>query len=131
MIALDTNVLIRYLVRDDAQQAEVAAEFLEKLPADRPGYVSTPVITELEWVLRKGYGFEQSAIRTAITKLLEVPNLVFDAEDAVRMAAENRSGDFVDRLVHFIGQSAGCERTVTFDRKFARLPGVELLKSGA
>lgn len=129
MIALDTNVLIRYLVREDAEQAEVAAEFLEKLSAERPGYVSTPVVTELEWVLRKGYGFERTAIRTAITKLLEVPNLVFDAEDAVRLAAESRRGNFVDRLVHFIGEAAGCERTVTFDRNFARLPGVELLKS--
>ncbi len=129
MIALDTNVLIRYLVRDDAKQADVAAEFLQKLSAERPGYVSTPVVTELEWVLRKGYGLEATAIRTAITKLLEVPNLVFDAEDAVRRAAENRRGDFVDRLIHFIGEAAGCERTVTFDRNFARLSGVERLES--
>lgn len=74
------------------------------------------------------YGFEPNVIRAAITKLLEVPNLVFDAEDAVRLAAENNRGDFVDRLIHFIGKAAGCEGTVTFDRNFARLPGVERLK---
>lgn len=129
MIAIDTNVLVRYLVRDNAKQADVAAKFLQKLSAERPGYVSTPVVTELEWVLRKGYGLEPSAIRTAITKLLEVPNLVFDADDAVRLAAESRRGDFVDCLIHFIGDAAGCERTVTFDRNFARLSGVDLLKS--
>lgn len=129
MIALDTNVLVRYLVRDDAEQADIAAGFLEKLSAERPGYVSAPVVTELEWLLRKGYRLEPTAIRTAITKLLEVPNLVFESEDAVRLAAGNRRGDFVDRLVHFLGEAAGCEKTVTFDRNFARLPGVELLKS--
>ena len=128
MIALDTNILIRYLVRDDAEQANVAAVFLEKLSAERPGYVSAPVVAELEWVLRKGYGFEPAVIRGAITKLLEVPNLVFETEDAVRLAAQNNRGDFVDRLIHFIGETAGCDRTVTFDRNFARLPGVKLLK---
>ena len=72
---------------------------------------------------------EPGAIRTAIIKLLEVPNLVFEAEDAVRLAAGNQHGDFVDRLVHFIGEAAGCDRTVTFDRNFARLQGAELFKS--
>ena len=128
MIALDTNVLVRYLVCDDAEQAGVAAGFLEKLSAERLGYVSTPVVTELEWVFRKGYGLEPMAIRAAITKLLEVPNLVLESEDAVRLAAGNRRGDFVDRLIHFLGEAAGCEKTMTFDRNFAGLPGVELLQ---
>lgn len=129
MIALDTNVLVRYLVSDDPRQAEIAARLVQKLTTERPGYISSPVVVELARVLRKGYRLEPSAIVAALAKLLEMPNLVVEDEDAVRLATESDHGDFVDRLIHFIGQHAGCETTVTFDRGFARLPRVELLKA--
>lgn len=129
MIALDTNVLVRYLVRDDPRQAKIAARLVQKLTTERPGYISSPVVVELAWVLRKGYGLEPAPIVAALAKLLEMPNLVVEDEDAVRLATESDHGDFVDRLIHFIGKHAGCETTATFDRGFARLPGVELLKA--
>ena len=129
MIALDTNVLVRYLVRDDPRQAKIAARFFQKLTSERPGYISSPVIVELVWVLGKGYGLEPSAIVAALAKLLEMPNLLVEDEDALRLTTERGHGDFVDCLIHFIGEHAGCDRTVTFDRRFARLPGVELLKA--
>lgn len=128
MIALDTNVLVRYLVRDDPAQAQIAARSFQKLTTEQPGYISSPVVVELAWVLRKGYGLEPKSIVAALVKLLDMPNLLVEDEDALRLAAESDHGDFVDRLIHFIGQHAGCERTVTFDRRFARLSGVELLK---
>lgn len=129
MIALDTNVLARYLVRDDPRQAQIAAGLFQKLTTDRPGYISSPVVVELVWVLGKGYGFEPSAIVAVLAKLLEMPNLLIEDEDALRLATESGHGDFVDRLIHFIGEHAGCETTVTFDRRFARLSGVKLLKA--
>ncbi len=129
MIALDTNVLVRYLVGDDLRQAQVAAGLFQNLTTERPGYISSPVVVELVWVLGKGYGLESGAIVAALAKLLEMPNLVVEDEDALRSATESGHGDFVDRLIHFIGERAGCESTVTFDRRFARLSGVELLKA--
>ena len=129
MIALDTNVLVRYLVSDDLRQAQIAARLFQKLTTERPGYISSPVIVELVWVLGNGYGLEPSAIVAALAKLLEMPNLLVENEDALRLATESSHGNFVDRLIHFIGEHAGCERTVTFDRRFARLSGVELLKA--
>ena len=87
------------------------------------------MVVELVWVLGRGYGFDPIAIVETLAKLLEVPNLIVEDEDALRLATESGEGDFVDRLIHFIGEHAGCERTVTFDRRFARLSGVELLKA--
>ena len=129
MIALDTNVLVRYLVRDDTSQAQIAARLLQKLTTEQPGYISSPVVVELAWVLGKGYGLAPTSIVAALAKLLEMPNLIVEDEDALRLATESGHGNFVDRLIHFIGEHAGCERTVTFDRRFARLSGVELLKT--
>ena len=53
MIALDTNVIARYLVRDDTEQAEAARSLLESLAADRPGYVCREVTVKLAWVLER------------------------------------------------------------------------------
>lgn len=129
MIALDTNVLVRYLVRDDPSQAQISADLFQKLTPERPGYISSPVVVELVWVLGKGYGFDPIAIVATLAKLLEMPNILVEDEDALRLATESGKGDFVDRLIHFIGERAGCERTVTFDRRFARLSGVDLLRA--
>jgi len=63
MIALDTNVLVRYLVRDDAEQAEAARALLESLTTDRPGYVCREVAVELVWVLERAYGFSRKRKR--------------------------------------------------------------------
>lgn len=129
MIALDTNVLVRFLVRDHDVQAEVARRLLEEeLSEERPGYVSIAAVVELEWVLRSNYEFGRTAVATAILALLDVPNLQFESEAAVRRAADHSGGDFVDRLIHFVGAAVGCERTVTFDRRFAKLRNVELLQ---
>jgi len=128
VIALDTNILVRYLVRDEVAQAKLARQLFQKeLSTERPGYVSIAATLELEWVLRSGYGFRRDAIRAAILGLIDTPTLIFEAEGAVSRAAADGPGDFVDRLIHFVGAAAGCQRTVTFDRAFAKLDGVELL----
>ena len=57
MIALDTNVLVRYLVADDAGQAEAAQALLAGLTAERPGFVCREVAVELVWVLERAYRF--------------------------------------------------------------------------
>jgi predicted nucleic-acid-binding protein len=127
LIALDTNILIRFLTEDDLQQAEIAARLIEdKLSRDRPGYVSVVVLCELVWTLKRLYGFSESRVRAAVTLLIQLELLIFGEPAAVR-AALGQPLDFTDALIHELGRNAGCSETVTFDRRFVRLPGVRLL----
>lgn len=67
-------------------------------------------------------------IADAIRELLAAPTIVAEQIEVVEAALAQQRGDFPDCLVHHSGAAAGCERTVTFDRTFARLDGVELLR---
>lgn len=128
MIAIDTNVLVRYLVGDDRKQAEIAREFLEdQLTADQPGFISVVTVAELYWVLKSRYGVAVPLIHDYIAELMTAPQLVFDRPDEVQAALKSSHRALADALIHALGAAAGCERTVTFDREFARLDGVEML----
>ncbi len=127
MIALDTNVLVRYLVRDDAVQAEAARRIIqETLTPHEPGFVSLVVLAELSWVLGRRYGCPAEQVATIFAELLASPTIVIERAAAVTAALALPHGELADRILHEIGRAHGCARTVTFDRKFARLPGVDL-----
>ena len=119
MRALDTNVLVRALVQDDAAQARRAQAFLSAQPV----YVPITVILELEWVLRSRYGFSPRAIADAMEKLAVLENAVIGEQSAVVAAARKmRQGwDFADALHHAL--SAGCDDFATFDTRLARRAG--------
>ncbi|MDZ4370468.1 MAG: type II toxin-antitoxin system VapC family toxin [Phenylobacterium sp.] len=127
MIALDTNVLVRYLVGDDVQQAETARRIIEDVltPAE-PGFVSLIVLVELSWVLGRVYRCPHEQIASILAELLASPTIHVEQPAAVSAAINHRHDDLADSLLHETGRLQGCARTVTFDRKFARLPGVEL-----
>ena len=128
MIALDTNVLVRYFVRDDPRQFGRAAKLLEsELTGVDPGFVSLVTLCELVWVLQDAYGFEPARIAEAIHFLLETRQIEVENDRVVAKALTSGHRDIADAIIHFLGEAYGCERTVTFDRRFARLPGVELL----
>lgn len=116
MRALDTNVLVRALVQDDAAQGRRAQACL----AAQPVYVPVTVILELEWVLRSRYGFSPKAIADAMEKLAILENAVIGEQAAVVAAARKmRKGwDFADALHHAL--AAGCDDFATFDNKLAR-----------
>lgn len=127
MIALDTNLLLRFLVRDDPQQAEhVRALIQEKLTVDNPGFVSTVVVVEMAWVLEDSFARPLEEVRSIIAKMLATPQLQFEHEGAIAAALNSAQG-LADALIHEIGKANGCRKTLTFDRKFARMEGVELL----
>ena len=131
MIGLDTNVLVRYLAQDDPQQSQAAARLLEgTLSEDEPGYVDHVVLCELGWVLERCYGVDRPGLAGIVEGLLTARQLVVEAPEQVWAAlrAVRREGaDFVDALVGARHRAAGCERTVTFDRRAARLSGFERL----
>lgn len=128
MIALDTNVLVRYLAQDDREQAKAATRFIEEaLTAGDPGFISAIVLCEIIWVLESCYDLKRTDVVSIIKALLDTRQIVIGEANAVRAALNHSSVDLVDAIIHEVGRSRRCQRTVTFDRKFARLAGVELL----
>ena len=131
MKGLDTNVLLRFFVRDDAKQARAAAEFLSKTctPTD-PGFVNLIVLCELVWTLSRTYGYTRSEIADVVDAMLGNAALVMEAQEAVVGASQRyrETGiDLSDLLIDDVNRAQGCLATVTFDRKAAKLDGFQLL----
>ena len=129
MIALDTNVLVRLLVRDDAAQAEAAEEFVETLTAETPGFVSLVVLAELAWVLRRSYQLPRERLGDVVQGLLDAPQLEVEDEESVSRALVRsfEGADLVDALVGDTAELHGCTEVVTFDRRAAGALGWRLL----
>jgi predicted nucleic-acid-binding protein len=130
VIGLDSNVLLRYIMQDDPSQSPRAATALEGLTAENPGYVSHVVLAEIAWVLERGYKLSDRTISVVMTSLLRAVRLVVQDEAAVVLAlrtANDGRGSFADALISVLSANAGCERTLTFDKRASRLPGFELI----
>ena len=130
MIALDTNVLVRFLVQDDPDQARLATEVIDQLSDAVPGFVCREVLVELVWVLERAYRLGRAEIASALDGLLASTELVIEGADEVGPALELYRNDgfgFADLMIAAAARRAGASELVTFDRKAARLPGVRLL----
>ena len=127
MIAVDTNVLIRAFVEDDARQSILARKFfVDRASADSPAWVSIVALVEAIWLLKSRFGFGNAELRAVVSGLLDSAEIVVENR-ALVSAALALEIDFADALIHVSGRAAGCMETVTFDKRFARQPGVELL----
>lgn len=132
MIALDTNVLVRFLVQDDPDQARIATTLFDQLTDAEPGFVSREVLVELVWVLERAYGYARSDIAAALDGLLSAIELVIEAADDVGQAVERYHTEgfgFADLMITAAAKRAGARELVTFDRKAAHLPDVRLLSA--
>ena len=130
MIALDTNVLVRYLAQDDPAQSPTATALIEQqLSVRYPGFVSCIVLLELHWVLSRHYGVTPARFADIARGLLSAQALCFDNVQAAwnALQAFEDGFEFADALLAELGASAGCEATVTFDRGLARHPKARLL----
>jgi predicted nucleic-acid-binding protein len=127
MLGLDTNVVMRLLVTDDAEQTRRARKLIEQsLGREEPVLVSLLVLIESEWVLRSSYGFKRDAVLNMFRALLEARELSFEDEPAVEEALfhwKDSACGFVDCLITAHNRQLGCRATATFDAKAARLPG--------
>ena len=126
MKGIDTNVLLRYLVQDDADQARRASRFLfEECTVEDPGLVNRVVLCELVWVLQSGYGYSRVEVVHALDAIMSAVQLnVEDRHEATAAVEAYRDGaDFADALIATINRRLGCEHTATLDRKAARRPG--------
>ena len=130
MIAIDTNVIIRYLVRDDPEQAEAARALLEGLTSVQPGFICREVMVEVAWVLERPYGFTREQIADVLVELNTTDSLVVEAADGViRAALRYRQGDagFSDLMILSAAERAGATPLFTFDRKLGRTDGAALV----
>lgn len=131
MIGLDTNVLVRYIVRDDAHQTALATRLLERTlnAAERPGFIASIVLCELVWVLEGSYGYARAQIAETLQRLFEIDRFRFEAPELAWHALDDyRAGsDFADALLALVNEQAGCEYTASFDRKAVRLSQIRLL----
>lgn len=131
MTGIDANILVRYVMQDDAVQSPKAAEVMERrLTEDDPGFISIVAMAETVCVLARTYGLSNVELAAAVERMLESDALVVENAQEVWIAMtavrEGRAS-FADALIAELGASAGCSRTLTFDRKAARLPRFELV----
>jgi predicted nucleic-acid-binding protein len=119
--AIDTNVLVRFLVGDDAAQARKAKALIERLDrSEERAYVSDVVLCELVRVLTRSYGFAPAQILPVLERLAAAKQLRFDSVDNVLRALSayaHGKGDFADYLIREQAKAAGCTTLTTFDRR--------------
>jgi predicted nucleic-acid-binding protein len=130
MIALDTNVLVRFLTQDDDAQFQVAADLIEGCTRDVPGYVCREVLIELVWVLERAYKYSREEIADALLSIVTASQLsVENAQDIASIVNLYRDEgyDFADLMIRQAAQRTESCILKTFDQKLARLDGVELL----
>ncbi len=123
MIALDTNILIRFITRDDPKQAAQVEHFLSS--SKEEFFVSLPVLLELVWLLDRRFGYDRSEIAQVLRAFCERKDLVFEDEAQVMAAvsAFESGADFADHLIFERARAAGCSKLATFDTALAnRLP---------
>lgn len=130
MIALDTNILVRFLVQDDAKQTAIATRLIESLSSEEPGFVTTVVLVELFWVLDRIYKAPRSDVANAVRLVLGSRELVVENRQAAHLALatfEASAADFPDALIVHTARLAGCSSTLTFDKAAAKRSGMQLV----
>ncbi len=121
MIGLDTNVLVRYIAQDDKTQSLRATALIEKeCSVSIPGYVGLVVLAEVVWVSESRYDATRKEVADIVRRILSIRQLVVqDAEVAWKALRlfETSKADFADCLIERTAFTAGCARTMTFDKR--------------
>ena len=132
MIAVDTNVIIRFLVRDDEMQAQAVYRRRRQAEMDRESlFVPLIVLLETIWVLESAYRKSRGEVLDCIEDMRRMPIFEFEKDEAVGKLVDhgrNCKADLADILIAHSGQADGCEAGITFDKRAAKLPFFRLLK---
>jgi predicted nucleic-acid-binding protein len=128
---LDTNVLVRYLVKDDSAQSNKASRFISReCSRESPCLINRIVLCELVWVLESAYGYPKETIAAVLEQILRTSQFQIEDLQAAWIALrEYRKGraDFADCLLGVVNRRQGCEHTATFDASAGRMEGFLLL----
>jgi predicted nucleic-acid-binding protein len=130
VIALDTNVLVRFLAEDAPEQTAAAQKLMFSLSEEEPGFVCREVVLELARVLERSYRISRARIADALVSLIAASEILVETSDDVAAAvALWRGGPGLgDLMVAAAARRAGARTLVTFDRKAVGLPGATLLE---
>ncbi len=128
MYALDTNILVRYIMQDDAEQAKLASDVIEALTTDKQAFISCIVLCEVNWVLKSAYGISKQECLNTLNKIITVA--VFDIEHIdcclhALKAWQKGNADFSDYLIQAIAEAKGYKKTLSFDKKALKSDGFE------
>jgi predicted nucleic-acid-binding protein len=133
MPALDTNVLVRYVVQDDPRQARVAQRYIEQSAnQDVSLFLPTSVILETEWVLRSVYLFSKDAVMDVFVGLLDAREMIFQDEPSFERAVflyREHNIDFADCLHLATAHTFDHLPLFGFEKKAGRVPGFEFLRA--
>jgi predicted nucleic-acid-binding protein len=131
MRGVDTNILVRYVVNDDPNQAAVVENFWVECESNQEAiFIPVLVLCELMWVLSRLYKQTKPQLIDVLEKLFAVGFFRFEQESTVRQSLEDyRRGKatFPDYVIGEISRQAGCRDTVTFDRDLRGAPGFTIL----
>lgn len=116
MLAIDTNLVVRYLTGDHPQQSAKAKAVINREEV----FVSTTVMLETEWVLRSAYGFDAKRVCKALRDFGGLATVMFEDSGLVALALDRMEDgmDFADAL--HLGRAASCDAFLTFDQRFVR-----------
>ena len=135
MKAIDTNVLVRFLVNDDRAQGEQVRQLFTAAEQRREAFfLPSLVMLETIWVLESAYQIPRAELIEALGDLLLMPVLQFEHREAVQgmlAAVTDGRGDLPDALIAQIALKAGCDHVLTFDKNAARDAGFRLLEMGS
>ena len=132
MTAVDTNIIVRFLVRDDEKQAEAARKRLKQAETRRER-LKIPLLVVLEtiWVLESAYDRSQSEILDSLREMRQMPVFDFEADSVVEGLLNDGlkyKADPADIMIAHAAKATGCEAGITFDKTAAKLPFFSLLK---
>ncbi len=132
MIAVDTNVIVRFLVRDDEQQAETARRRLKQAENNHERlFIPLLVILETIWVLESAYDKSRTEILDAVQAMRQMPVFDFEADEVVERLLNDGpkcKADLADVLIAHSAHASGCESGITFDKGAAKLPFFSLFE---
>lgn len=132
MVSLDTNVLIRFIVKDDDAQSRLAAELITKAKTSgKLALVTMLVVLECEWVLRSAYQFSKVEIISVLVGLLESGEVKIENDPELERALElwsRSTANFANCFILAHSRALGCATMYTFDKRASKLARCSLLR---
>lgn len=131
MIGIDTNVLIRILVKDDENQAQLAFDYITKSCINSSIIINSIVFCEVVWVLESAYNYTKEEIINCLLHILKTKQFLIPDKEIIRLALtlyQETKIDFSDALIGYKNKLENCNFTITFDREAAKTNLYKLLK---
>lgn len=129
---LDTNIILRYLLRDDEEQWRLADQFINSVVDEASScFINNIVLCELVWVLRSRYKLDREKLIETVEKLLRTDIFVFENQQAAWWAAQQMKhgrADFSDYLILKVNQQRDCIEAASFDTKLKGVKGIKTLQ---